>query len=562
MIESHRAPAAHHPPGLPCLQTCRCLVLFLTLAAAFFPARAATPAFAPGTSQGTVTIPGLAEASGIIASRNNDSVLWTHNDSGDSARIFALDTEGRHLGTYTLLGAANVDYEDIALGPGPITNVLYLYVGDIGDNTEARANIKVYQIPEPAVYSRQYLNPVSASLKGVRALTLTYPDGPHNAEALLVDPWTGDLFIATKHATTSGIYQATKANLDATTSLTLTFVRTINFDVVSGGDISPTGLELILRQENFARLWTRLPGQTISNALASTPVSILVIGTPTEPNGEAVGFDAIGSGYYTLSDSATTQPLYYFQRTSPYATKAPRTLMPAGAQWKYLDTGTNLGTSWRNPGFTDSSWNTGPARFGYGMGNEDTTVNYGPNASNKYITTYFRTTFEMADAASTTNLVLKIVCDDGAAVYLNGTPVAHAFLDPGAAYNTPATATQTNLEDTWFTYPVDPTLLVNGTNTLAVEIHQAGATSSDLAFDLQLLALESATTRITTASLQPNHQFQLHLAGPLNSTPTIQDSLNLSNWSDLGTLTLTNGTGVFLDTNTSLPRRFYRISPP
>ncbi|MDB6110796.1 MAG: hypothetical protein JWR69_2546 [Pedosphaera sp.] len=560
MIEHYQTSKRIHPLGFPHPHKCLSLALLLAIFVLSLPVPAATPAFTTGSSQGTVSVPGLSEASGVVASRNNDSVLWTHNDSGDSARIFALDTQGRYLGTYALPGAANVDYEDIAIGPGPVTNVSYLYVGDIGDNTDVRANIKIYQIPEPAVYSRQHLSPVNAALKGVRAITLTYPDGPHNAEALLIDPWTGDLFVATKHATTSRIYTATKAGLDATNSLTLTFVRTVSFDVPSGGDISPSGLEIVLRQEDFARLWPRLPGQTIANAFDSAPVTIPVIGTPTEPNGEAIGFDAIGSGYYTLSDSATTQPLYYFQRTSTL--KWPRFLVPAGSSWKYLDTGTNLNTSWRNPGFNDAVWNTGPARFGYAMGNEDTALSYGPDPNKKYITTYFRTTFTLANAESITNLALKIVCDDGAAVYLNGTPIAQAFLNPGAAYNTPATATQTNLEDTWFTFPVDPASLINGTNTLAVEVHQAAVNSPDLAFDLQLLALESSATRFTAATPQPNHQLQLRLSGPFNSNVTLQSSLDLSNWSSLGTLTLTNGAAVFRETNATLPRQFYRLSLP
>jgi hypothetical protein len=562
MIENHQTSKAPKPRRLRWPRTGLCLALLLASFAANVPVGAATPTFSAGSSQGTVTVPGLTEASGVVASRNNNSVLWTHNDSGDSARIFALDTQGRYLGTYNLPGSTNIDYEDIAIGPGPVTNVSYLYVGDIGDNTAVRASIMVYQIPEPAVYSRQYLSPVSAALKGVRAITLFYPDGAHDAETLLVDPWTGDLFIVTKHATTSRIYTATKADLDATNSLILTFVRTVDFNVPSGGDISPTGLEIALRQETFAKLWTRLPGQTVSNAFATTPVSIPVIGTPTEPNGEAIGFDAIGSGYYTLSDSATNQPLYYFQRTSTYGAKWPRFLVPAGSSWKYLDTGANLNTSWRDPGFNDAAWKTGLARFGYGMTNEYTTLNYGPNPNNKYITTYFRTTFALANAQSITNLALKIVCDDGAAVYLNGTPIVQAFLNPGAAYNTLATATQTNLEDTWFTFPVDPALLVNGTNALAVEVHQAAANSPDLAFDLQLLALESSTTRFTAVTPQPNHQLQLHLSGPFNSNVTIQASLDLSTWSSLGTLTLTNGTAVYQETNTTLPRRFYRLSLP
>src|SRR2546430_1371493 len=116
-------------------------------------------------------------------------------------------------------------------------------------------------------------------------------------ETLMIDPLTGDLFIATKQTTVSRIYTATKAELNAGGTNTLHFVREINFNVANGGDISPTGGEIIIRQEDFAQLWIRAPGQSVSNALGGTPISIPVVGRPTEPNGEAIGFDPIGRGY-------------------------------------------------------------------------------------------------------------------------------------------------------------------------------------------------------------------------------------------------------------------------
>src|SRR5258705_8076096 len=92
------------------------------------------PAFSNAVNLGTVNINNLSQASGLAASQNNDAVIWTHNDAGDRPRLFALDTHGPHLGTYTLPNSSNVDYEDLALGPGPVTNAQYLYVVDIGDN--------------------------------------------------------------------------------------------------------------------------------------------------------------------------------------------------------------------------------------------------------------------------------------------------------------------------------------------------------------------------------------------------------------------------------------------
>ena len=114
-----------------------------------------------------------------------------------------------------------------------------------------RTNIQVYQIPEPAVYARQYTSPLTVNMKGVRRIDLTYPDGAHDAEALFVDPMTGDLFIAIKHSNTSKIYTATKAQLESGNSIPLTLVGSVAFDVVSAADISPDGSEIVFRQENL-----------------------------------------------------------------------------------------------------------------------------------------------------------------------------------------------------------------------------------------------------------------------------------------------------------------------
>jgi len=488
----------------------------------------AAPAFANGANAGSVSIPGLAECSGLISSRNNDRVLWAHNDSNNPPQLFALDTQGRLLGTYNLTGAVNTDYEDIAIGPGPLPNVSYLYVGDIGDNGESRSTIRVYQIPEPAVYARQYTNPPTASMKGVRGITLDYPDNAHNAEALFIDPLTGDLFIVTKEATTSHVYSTTQAALNSGTNVVLTFVRNLTFDIPSAADMSPTGREIIVRQEDFARLWTRTNGQTVSSALAGTPVTIPVIGTPTEPNGEAITFDANGNGYYTLSETASAQPLYYFARTSGDGNRLPRTIVPAGAAWKYRDNGSNQGTAWRAPAFDDLPWSTGIAQFGYGNGDEKTVLSYGGNANNKYVTTYFRKQFVVDNAPCLESLTLKLVVDDGAAVYLNGTNILNYQLAANTPFNTLASSVQaTNVEDTWFSYPINPAQLVNGTNTLAVEIHQAAVNSSDISFDLQLVAMESTTPQFMSWSVGTN-TFELALCGPSTTNVTVQASTNFN----------------------------------
>lgn len=166
------------------------------------------------------------------------------------------------------------------------------------------------------------------------------------------------------------------------------------------------------------------------------------------------------------------------------ALSATVTFVPQGAVWKYLDNGTNQGTVWQAPAFDDSAWAAGPAELGYGDNNEATVVSFGPNSSNKYITTYFRYQFNVADKTGLVDFTLRMLRDDGAVVYLNGAEILRSNMPTGtithttlAASNSEATVTATI-----------PAASVNvGVNTFAVEIHQVNATSSDISFYLEFL---------------------------------------------------------------------------
>jgi hypothetical protein len=535
----------------------RALPIVLFFALAWPRVSFAASTFASAVTNGTVNIPLLKEASGVAASRNNPGVLWTENDSGNAAVVYAIDSQGRNLGTYALPG--NTDNEDIGIGPGPVTNVSYLYVTDIGDNNSVRASIAIYQTPEPAVYFWQTNSPVSGrAMKGPRTITLTYPDGAHDAEAEFVDPVTGDWFVLTK-SNTSSIYTAPKALLDVTNNIVLTFVRTLAFKKPNGADISPLGNEILVRQEDFAQVFTRTNGQPISSVFSEASNGIPVVGTAGgEPNGEAIGFDYYGGGYFTLSDSEPTgvQPLYYFARTSFDGPTPPRVLVPMAASWRFLADGSDQGTAWRNPGFDDSVWSSGAAQLGYGDGDEQTVVSYGPNAGSKYITTYFRKTFAATNVNRIANATLKLVVDDGAIVYLNGSAIANVNLNPDAAYNTLATAMPAALRDTWQSFAVDPKLLREGTNTLAAEVYLASAASNSMSFDLQLLAIEAP---FITAITRLTNQAKLFLAGSSNSPTTIQATTNFLSWTNLGSVLLTNGSGTFSDSAaTNFNFRFYQ----
>lgn len=164
------------------------------------------------------------------------------------------------------------------------------------------------------------------------------------------------------------------------------------------------------------------------------------------------------------------------------------TFITEGDTWKYLDNGTDQGTAWRATAFNDGTWSSGRAELGYGDGDETTVVGFGPDSANKYITTYFRKSFTVADPASIAALTLRVRRDDGIAVFLNGTEIARDNLAAGAAYNTAAPAAAGDEGNTWLTFNVPANLLISGTNVIAAEVHQNGGGSSDVTFDLSLVA--------------------------------------------------------------------------
>jgi len=179
-----------------------------------------------------------------------------------------------------------------------------------------------------------------------------------------------------------------------------------------------------------------------------------------------------------------TQLIYLPIINQPRTT--PVTLVHAGSTWKYLDNGTNQGTAWREPAYDDSSWSQGPAQLGYGDGDETTVISYGPDPSNKYITTYFRHTFTVDQPREFTKLNFYLLRDDGAVIYLNGQEIVRSNLPAGEITYQTVTVLTMNLviENMFHLYQSDASALVSGTNVLAVEVHQGDGSSSDMGFDL------------------------------------------------------------------------------
>ena len=190
------------------------------------------------------------------------------------------------------------------------------------------------------------------------------------------------------------------------------------------------------------------------------------------------------------------------------ARSVDQTLIPAGASWKFNDSGANLGTTWRASGYDDGAWASGPAQLGYGDSDEATVISYGASTTARHITYYFRHSFTAASPAAFAAMTARFVRDDGAVVYLNGVEIARSNMPTGTVgYTTLASAAVSGTaESQWFEVPVDPSLLVSGTNVMAVEVHQSSASSSDVSFDFELVAAETQVPLPAVSLVSPANE--------------------------------------------------------
>ncbi|MFD2247972.1 phytase [Pontibacter ruber] len=157
------------------------------------------------------------------------------------------------------------------------------------------------------------------------------------------------------------------------------------------------------------------------------------------------------------------------------------------SSWRYQDDGSDQGNAWQATDFNDSGWKTGNGKFGYGITTAATTISYGGNPDQKYITTYFRKTITIPDSAAYTSYTAKVESNNGVLVYLNGTEVFRQNMPVGtASYTTLATTHSGGTAPVVFTIP--DTAFKTGINTIAVEVHQSNPSNAELAFDLELAA--------------------------------------------------------------------------
>lgn len=262
----------------------------------------------PPTQIGTISASVLPEVSGIVDGRATPNTFWVHNDSGDSARFYAINHQGSLLGTFPLAGAPSGDWEDIAISAKP-GGGNYLYLGDIGDNDANRSSITVYRTDEP-----QSTASATIAAGNYSAAHLQYPGGPRNAESLLVDPLTNNAFIITKSNVPEIYSFSSSAFGNSTTTLTALGTLSATIPKPTAADISPDGLHILVRSKTIGYLFEREIGESVSDALHG-PGILFTLGS--ESQGEAIGWAADGTGFYTTSESngLPSAPIYHYSFT-------------------------------------------------------------------------------------------------------------------------------------------------------------------------------------------------------------------------------------------------------
>ena len=227
--------------------------------------------------------PRITESSGLAASLLHPGVLWTHNDSGDDPRIFAIAPDGSTAATYTLPDAPARDWEAISGGRDADGRPV-LWIGDIGDNLGVWRSVRVLQVREPEVLR-------DGALEWTQ-YDLAYPDGSRNAEALLADPATGRLLVASKETSGAGLYVA-PAPLVAGSRNTLRRVGDVP-SVITDGAFTADGSRVALVDYVYAWVyrWT-------GDGLAPDPERILL---PARGQGESVAWADDGSALLVGSE--------------------------------------------------------------------------------------------------------------------------------------------------------------------------------------------------------------------------------------------------------------------
>jgi hypothetical protein len=260
----------------------------------------------------------IGESSGLTASKCQDGVFWTHNDSGHDPFIYALDAKGGDLGVWKVQNAENIDWEDIASVRDP-AGICRLYLGEIGNSKDgARRAQKVYRVVEPVVERDGSTSDKKgpATTLPAESFTFSYPDKPRDAEALFVEPLSGAIYVATKERSGPSFVFKLMPDFDSESKqiaekIGEIVVPAMPIGLLTSGDISPDGRHLVIC-DYFAghQFELNLDRENMQDSLKRQPV---VIDLGKRKQGEAIAYTSDGNGIFATSEGKNS-PMIYLKR--------------------------------------------------------------------------------------------------------------------------------------------------------------------------------------------------------------------------------------------------------
>lgn len=254
---------------------------------------------------GHVNTDKITEASGIAASVPLKGCYWTHNDSGNKPEVFLLNNKAALISTVKLKDVSNRDWEDIAEGIGPEKGKHYVYVADIGDNAGIRKHIRIYRFEEPGAL------PPEQWTVTPDVLTLKYPNGPRDAETILIDPISKQIYIVSKREKAVSLYKAGKLFFRNGDKVTLEKLIKLPYYWVTSGNISKDGHHIVIKTINNIYYWHRNTGESVEDAM-SKPATELPY--EPEPQGEGITITPDNDGYVTISEGEKVPLNYYHHK--------------------------------------------------------------------------------------------------------------------------------------------------------------------------------------------------------------------------------------------------------
>ncbi len=260
-----------------------------------------TNIFNRGTQIGRITDPAMAKASGIATSRSYPGMFYVEDDKAGNSDIYLVDSTGEERAIFNVVGAAHRDWTDMGIGPGPEAKTNYIFIADIGGSKNDSSACNIYRVPEPTIPLGPGL--LQTSTTPADKISYTYPDGPRDAETILIDPQSKDIYIVDKNLASNVYYLPYPQSTDTViVAKKIIEKMPVPDGPLRSGGIATNRSEILMKSYTSIYLWHIAPGESILDALLGTPVTIPI--TP-EVRGEAMCYTPDDKEFWTTSKFKT-----------------------------------------------------------------------------------------------------------------------------------------------------------------------------------------------------------------------------------------------------------------